>query len=267
MTRTTPSFVHTFARILSIFFVVLTFGIVILTFFQPDLVKSVIAWIGNLIEHIGVWNYLIAFLSACIESLPIIGVVLPGMNIMILVGGFWGKTHLIGTLLSASVGAMLGNFLGFWLGREYGREILDEHGEWFGLGKTEVKIMDRQIAKNGPWYIILGKFHNVARAFVPFLAGSGGMQLRTFWLYNTIGSVIWAITVNCLGIFFIDQYEMILDNFGKILLVIMIGFLGYAYFFQREKWNSYLREKRQEIEEKEQKRAEKRKNSQPNSRT
>lgn len=60
---------------------------------------------------------------------------------------------------------------------------------------------------------------------------------------------------------------MILDNFGKILLVIMIGFLGYAYFFQREKWNSYLREKRQEIEEKEQKRAEKRKNSQPNSRT
>ena len=46
---------------------------------------------------------------------------------------------------------------------------------------------------------------------------------------------------------------MILDNLWKILLVIFILFIIYIYTFQREKWNSYMREKQQEIEEKIQK--------------
>lgn len=116
--------------------------------------------------------------------------------------------------------------------------------------------MDRQITKNGPWYIMLGKFHNVARAFVPFLAGSGGMHSRTFWIYNTLGSLIWAVTINLLGIFFIDQYEKILDNIGMILIGLMIAIFGYIFFFQREKWKNYLREKQEEIEEKVRKREE-----------
>jgi membrane protein DedA with SNARE-associated domain len=44
------------------------------------------------------------------------------------------------------------------------------------------------------------------------------MQERKFWLYNMIGSIIWAICINTLGIVFIDNYETILDNLGKIML-------------------------------------------------
>ena len=145
---------------------------------------------------------------------------------------------------------MLGNWLGYWLGKEYGRDILDEHGEWFWLGRTEMKILDRQIEKNGAWYIMLWKFHNLTRAFVPFLAGSSGvMNSRRFWLYNTLGSIIWAISINGLGIFFIGSYEMILDNLWKILLVIALLFILYMYTFQREKWNTYMHDKQKEMEE------------------
>ena len=89
MSQLRHSLVSKIAKDMSILFALLTIASVFIGFFYPEWIKIVIEWIGNLIESIGNWNYLVAFLSACIESLPIIGVVLPAMNVMILVGGFW----------------------------------------------------------------------------------------------------------------------------------------------------------------------------------
>ncbi len=65
---------------------------------------------------------------------------------------------------------MLGNYLGYWIGKWYGTELIEKYGDWFGVGKTEAAILHKQIEKNGFWYIVLGKFHNFTRAFVPFIA-------------------------------------------------------------------------------------------------
>ena len=85
------------------------------------------------------------------------------------------------------------------------------------------------------------------------------MTEKRFWIYNMIGSIIWASSIILLGIFFIDQYEAILDHLGKIMLGILIVVIAYIYFFRREKFGTYMREKQQEIEERvradEQKRA------------
>jgi len=80
--KTTLSFI---AKFLAIVFLLLTLSIIIISFARPEWIKVAIDWIGELIQTLGNWNYLIAFLSACIESLPIIGTAVPGMNIMILV--------------------------------------------------------------------------------------------------------------------------------------------------------------------------------------
>lgn len=172
------------------------------------------------------------------------------MNIMILVGGFWGKSHVIGTVILAAIGAMLGNALGYWIGKWYGHGIIEKYGDYFGIGKTEQQILSKQIAKNGFWYIVLGKFHNFTRSFVPFIAGASGMRARAFWIYNTVGSIIWAISINLLGIFFIDQYETILDNLGKIMLVVLGGVFAYFWIWKRETLKQYMRDKQREIEEK-----------------
>ena len=182
--------------------------------------------------------------------MPIIGTAVPGMNVMILVGGFWGKSHIIGTVLLAALGAMIGNYIGYWIGKWYGHEIIERYGDYIGLGKTEQRILGKQIERNGFWYIVLGKFHNFTRSFVPFIAGASGMRERAFWIYNTVGSIFWAITINLLGIFFIDQYETILDNLGKIMLVALGGVFAYFWFFRRETLKQYMRDKQREIEEK-----------------
>jgi hypothetical protein len=81
--------IKSLAKLLGIFLTVLTFAILIIALVKPEWMKIAIEWIGELIKTLGNWNYLVAFTSACIESLPLVGTAVPGMNVMILVGGFW----------------------------------------------------------------------------------------------------------------------------------------------------------------------------------
>lgn len=143
---------------------------------------------------------------------------------------------------------MIGNYIGYWIGKYFGKEFIERYGDWFGLGKTEEKILVKQIEKNGFWYIILGKFHNFTRSFVPFIAGSAGMLERNFWLYNMVGSIIWAASINMLGIFFIDNYKMILERLGTVMLVFIVGVILYFYFFKKELLITYIRDKQNEID-------------------
>ena len=203
---------------------------------------------GDQIQLIGAWNYLVVFLSSCIESFPVIGVLVPGQQVMLLVGGFYGHDHLPGVLVLASLGAMLGNWIGYVLGMRYGKVFLRHHGDTFGIGTTEQKILEGQIRKNGPWFVVIGKFHNFTRSFVPFIAGAMGMKARKFWPYNLVGSVLWACTMMVLGIFFTVYLKTVLNSIGYIFLAIMVATAIYIYFFKRAEFRAYLRDKRREFE-------------------
>ena len=83
------------------------------------------------------------------------------------------------------------------------------------------------------------------------------MQERNFWFYNMTGSILWAANVNLLGIFFIGNYKTILDNLGTVMLILIIGVIGYFYFFKKGLLVTYIRDKQNEIEEKMEKNAKK----------
>jgi membrane protein DedA with SNARE-associated domain len=48
------------------------------------------------------------------------------------------------------------------------------------------------------------------------------MLAQRFWTYNMIGSIVWATSINLLGVYFIDNYEFILENLGKIMFAVLI---------------------------------------------
>lgn len=77
------------------------------------------------------------------------------------------------------------------------------------------------------------------------------MREDRFWLYNMVGSIIWAICINLLGIYFIDNYELILDNLGKIMMGVLLAIIFYFYFFKKESLKNYMKAKEREIIEKE----------------
>jgi membrane protein DedA with SNARE-associated domain len=180
---------HFLFQILNFLFGTLVFVLVAIALFRPSWIELFIGWMEKQIHLLGNWNYLIAFASSIIESFPVIGVLVPGQQVMLLVGGFFGKIGYIqlGYMICfAIIGALIGNAIGYFLGKWYGTDFLERYGDWFGLGRTELKYLRKQIEKNGAWFIILGKFHNFTRAFIPFIAGSMGMQTERFWIYNII---------------------------------------------------------------------------------
>ncbi|PIE85030.1 hypothetical protein CSA08_04280 [Candidatus Gracilibacteria bacterium] len=231
--------------------IALTFILALITIFKPDIVVSFIKWIEGIIHLIGYWNYVIIFLSGLIEGFPVLGVVVPGQNILMIVGGFFGnisKVNLFYTVLIASIGAIISNGIGYILGRYYGEGFFKKYGLWFGIGETEVKYLKKGIKKWGASGIILGKFHNLARAFVPFIAGTMKMDKKIFWIYNVIGSVLRSVVIIFLGVFFAEYYEEILRYFGYILTGTMIIGGIYIWKFKKKEFLVYMEDKNKEIE-------------------
>jgi membrane protein DedA with SNARE-associated domain len=235
------------------FFIILTVGLWILTLIKPELIKNFIEWIKIIIENLWYWNYLIIFLSSLIESLPVIWVVVPGQNILMLVWWFFAKisiSNFIYVMIISSLWAIISNFIGYYLWKIYWKTFFKEYWLWFWIWETEVKYMEKWIKKWWAWGIIIWKFHNLARAFIPFIAWSMWMQAKTFWIYNIIGSIIRAITIVILWVFFAEHYETIIDYFWYITMWIIFLVWIYIYKYKKKEFMKYMQEKNDEIERK-----------------
>lgn len=224
-----------------------------ISFFYPDILLPVIEWIKIKIEYIWKWNFVLAFLSSLAESLPIIGTIIPGQIILMSVGGFYGSGSLsqfLWVLFSAIFWSILSNAIGYYLWKYYGEDFFKTYGMWVWIEQTELKYLKKWVNTWGPWGIILSKFHPQWRALLPFIAGSMGFLKIKFWVYNIIASTLWAITFISIGIFFADNYEVIVKYIGYIITGIIALFFWYMWFFQKEKLTQYWKEKNEEIQKK-----------------
>jgi membrane protein DedA with SNARE-associated domain len=231
----------------------LTFAIAVLSLVKPWLIKDFIEWIRGIILLLWNWNYFIVFISSLIESFPVLWVVVPGQNILLIVGWFFAEEStlkLIYVSIITILWAVAGNYIGYILGVYYGDEFFKKYWLWFSLGETEVKYMKKWIKKWGPLGVTLWKFHNLARAFIPFIAGSMGMKKTSFFIYNVIGSTIRAITIIILWVLFAKTYETIIDYIGYIFLGIMILTGIYIWRFKKKQFLKYIEEKNAELEKK-----------------
>jgi len=52
------------------------------------------------------------------------------------------------------LGACLGNALGYFMGILSGNQMLVRYGTFFGAGPKELAWLEKQIHKNGFWFIV-----------------------------------------------------------------------------------------------------------------
>lgn len=237
-------------QIINIVLIVLMILLTIISIFRPDLVKLTIEWIKIRVENLWYWNYIIVWTSRAIEWFPVLWVVIPGQNIMMIVWGFFGTKYIIYTILAWTIWAIIWNEAWFLLGKNYWEKFLAKYGDWFGIWKTESKYLKSWVGKYGSFAVILAKFHNVARAFMPFVLAWADMKHSTFFAYNVIGSFVRSATMICVWVFFAANYEKIVDYMWYIVLGIMLVTFAFIYFFKKESFMKYMTEKQAELEEK-----------------
>lgn len=244
--------IKTIINTINIILIALTIILALISVFKKEWIEAFIEWMKMIVEWIGYWNYFIWFSSSLIEAFPVIWVVIPWQNILLIVGWFfWAISYLnlIYLMIIASTWAIIGNYIGYILWKYYWDNFFTKYGNWFGIWLTEVKYLKKSIDKWWAWWIILWKFHPMTRAFLPFIAWSMWMKSFKFMVYNIIGSIIRAITIIWLGVIFVEYYKVLLEHSWKIMIVIFWAIAFYIYKYRKKEFMNYLNEKNNELEQ------------------
>lgn len=132
------------------------------------------------------------FAVALLESLAIVGLVVPGAVVMLAAGALVGLDRLdLVPLLAASVaGAFIGDGASFWLGRRYRDRLEDmwpfrRHPAWLSRGRDF-------FVRHGGKSVILGRFIGPLRPLVPLAAGMMRMRPASFVAINFASALLWA---------------------------------------------------------------------------
>jgi len=224
-------------QIINILLIWLTIILSIISIFKKEWIEQFIEWMKIVIEWMWMWNYLIAWFSSLIEAFPVLWIVVPWQNILLIVGWFFwhiSNTNLIYVILIASIWAIIWNYIWYALWKIYWDSFFKKYWNWFWIWLTEVKYLKKWIDKWWAWWIIVWKFHPMTRAFLPFIAWSMWMKNTRFMTYNIIGSIIRALTIILLWVVFVEYYKIILKYIWTIMIWIFVIVWLYIYKYKRK---------------------------------
>ena len=239
-------------HILNISLIALSLILAIISIFKKEWILAFIEWMKVTIASLWLWNYLIAWISSFIEAFPVLWVVVPWQNILLIVWGFFweiSSDNLKYVILVAIIWAILWNFVWYLLWKYSWDTFFRKYWMWFWIWLTEVKYLKKWIHKWWALWIIFWKFHPMTRAFLPFIAWSMWMNSTKFMIYNVVGSIIRACTIVILWVQFAEHYEIIVEYMWTIMMVILALVWIYIYKFKRKEFKKYMEEKNKEMEE------------------
>ncbi len=191
-----------------------------------------------LFELINVYDkyfFLIIFIIIFSETGLVIFPFLPGDSLLFLSGVIsgLGMFNINLYVVVCIFAAVLGNQVNFFIGRQFGKKIMNENLFSRYIKKSHLEKTSNFFNKHGKFSIILARFIPIIRTYIPFLAGIGLMDKKTFLVYNVIGALLWVLTLSYLGFFFGDS-EVVKSNLGLVtLLIIVLSLLPLIKFLKK----------------------------------
>ncbi len=158
-------------------------------------------WLSGFITNLpdGTTYYLAILLIAFLESLPAIGLLVPGSTIIVLSGFMASHQHgiLINLVIYSIAGAYLGDLVSFELGHRYGSKILKSR--IFRRKRHWVKQSEVFFIDHGGKSLFFARFLGPIRGITPCIAGLSDMPRKKFQTYAPISSILWGISYPGLG--------------------------------------------------------------------
>lgn len=153
------------------------------------------------IQHFGIFGYWVVLFISLAESLPFIGLLVPGTVLVALFGFFSAQGYLdVGDLIwFSAIGAILGDSISYYLGTR-GTKLFRTENKFLKLSHLERG--EQFFKKHGNKSIFLGRFIGPLRPVIPFVAGVFKMNKWSFLFWNILSGILWAASVVLLGYFF-----------------------------------------------------------------
>lgn len=184
------------------------------------------AWTQDLVNWISLNPALtgvLVFAVACVESLVLIGILIPGMVFLFAVGAMigLGAIEFLPIWICGSAGALLGDLASYAVGRRY-REHLVEI--WpFSRYPALLQRGIRFIHQHGNKSVLAGRFIGPLRPIIPATAGMLGMQPARFAAADLVACILWSPAYLLPGMLFGASLEVATEYAGRLSLVLIIA--------------------------------------------
>jgi membrane protein DedA with SNARE-associated domain len=140
----------------------------------------------------GVVAYVVVFLCAFLEAVPLAGAIVPGSTVILALSALVpsGNLKLTPILVAAIAGAALGDGLAYWLGYTQKRRVLS----LWPMSKYPALVAEseRFFLRYGTFAVFFARFIPPIRAFVPFTAGALDMPPLKFIAVDALAVLAWA---------------------------------------------------------------------------
>lgn len=185
---------------------------------MAELIQGLLAWVS---QNPG-WAHLAVFFVALIESLAIVGLVVPGVIMMVGAGALiaTGALDFWPVCLWAVAGAVAGDGLSYWLGRRYQDRLKD--GWPFSRYPESLHTGMRFFEKYGGKSVAFGRFVGPVRAVIPLVAGMMGMSTRRFLVANVLSALVWAPVYLLPGIVFGASLELAAEAAFHLVVLLLV---------------------------------------------
>lgn len=186
------------------------------------------------------WAGVIIFLVGLVETIVIVGYLLPGTWLML------GYGFLVGTgairfdvaMIAMTAGGIAGDAVGYWIGRRYGRQIFQLR--WFRRHQALVARSENFFARHGGKAVFLARMLGPVRPLIPFFAGLARMNQLKFTLFNIasaiVGSFVYLLPGMAVGLGLQFTGAMTWRLVVFILLLTLIVWLCYAGARRAARW-------------------------------
>lgn len=173
-------------------------------------------------------GYASVFLFIALESM---GVPSPGETALALgaIAAAAGHLDIALVIAFAALGAIVGDNLGFLIGRHGGRRLFERPGFMYERRQRLLRAGDAFFARHGARAVFLGRWVLLVRVTTAWMAGGSGMSFGTFFFWNALGGITWAIVVGLIaysigeaGVHVLTEVGIGAAIFG-VLLVLGIG--------------------------------------------
>ncbi|MBW6508902.1 MAG: DedA family protein [Desulfuromonadales bacterium] len=169
--------------------------------------------------------YSLLFLVAFAESLPIVGLLVPGSTVIVLAGFLIvaGKGNLAALIMVATVGALFGDLLSMWLGKRYGGIFL--RMRFFRRRRKMIRYAQKFFVTHGGKSLFFARFLGPIRGIVPFIAGLSQIPRGAGAIYILISSILWGICypgIGYLGGSSLQQAQNLGVRLGLAIIVLLL---------------------------------------------
>ena len=192
-----------------------------------------------LIRH----GYAVLFGWVLLEQL---GLPIPAAPLLIAAGALAraGKMNLTFALALALIAVILADLFWYSLGRYRGGRILKLLCRISLEPDSCVRRTENLFVRHGVHSLLVAKFVPGLNTAAPSLAGIFRMPVRRFMIFDSLGALLWVVSVTSLGLIFSDQLEQIALRWSGWLVAVLAGSLA-AYvlgkFIQRRRFIRHLR--------------------------